>query len=71
MSLIKNIVGNEKNIETQVIAVKLTDESGYITSGQPFWPNEGYFSDQVNNFNLAKVVYPDNCNFEAPQNEYK
>ena len=34
ISLTKNIVDNEKNIKTQLIASKFTDDSGYITLGQ-------------------------------------
>ena len=61
ISLTKNVVDNEKNIETQVIASKFTDESGNVTSGRRLWPNYGYFLEQTNNFDLAKVNYPENC----------
>ena len=61
ISLTKNIVANEKNIEAQLIASKFTDESSDLTSGRRLWPSYGYFSDQTNNFNLAKDNYPENC----------
>ena len=61
ISLTKNIVENDKNVETQIIASKFIDEVKNITSGRHLWSIFGYFSEQTSNFNLGKVNYPENA----------
>ena len=58
--LTKNLVENEKNIETKVTTSKFNDETGTVTSGSRLWSIFGYFSDQTTNFNMKKVNYPEN-----------
>ena len=60
ISLAKNFVENEKNIETKIIASKFHDETGTVTSGQGLCPKFGYFSEQTTNFNMNMVNYPEN-----------
>lgn len=50
ISLAKNFMENEKNIETKIIASKFNDETGTVTSEQHLWPKFGYFSVQTTNF---------------------
>ena len=61
ISLTKDIVENDKNVETQILESKCTNKVGNVTSGSRVWSNFGYFSEQMSNFNVGKVNYPENA----------
>ena len=46
--------------ETQIIASTFSDEVGTVTSGSRLRWSFDYFSEQTNNFNIAKVNYLEN-----------
>ena len=60
ISLTKDIVENDKNVETQILESKCTNKVGNVTSGSRVCSNFGYFSEQMSNFNMGKVNYPEN-----------
>ena len=61
ISLRKSFVENNKNIETQLIASKFSDENGAVVSGRGLWPKCSHFSEQTNICNLVKANMPENC----------
>ena len=60
ISLTKNISFPEKNIETTIVASEFDDENGQVFSTSRIWPEVGYFNNQLTDFNMKKVNYPDN-----------
>ena len=60
ISLTKNISFPEKNIETTIVASEFDDENGQIFSTSRIWPEVGYFNNQLTDFNMKKVNYPEN-----------
>ena len=60
ISLTKNISFLEKNIETTIVASEFDDENGQVFSTSRIWPEIGYFNNQLTNFNMKKVNYPEN-----------
>ena len=61
ISLTKSFIENDKNIETQLIASKFSDENGIAVSGRRLCLKYGYFNKQTNNFNLVKAKMLENC----------
>ena len=60
ISLTKNISFPEKNIETTIVASEFDDENGQVFSTSRIWPEVGYFNNQLTDFNMKKVNYPEN-----------
>ena len=60
ISLTKNISFPEKDIETTIVASEFDDENGQVFSTSRIWPEVGYFNNQLTDFNMKKVNYPEN-----------
>ena len=56
ISMKKNIVFPEKNIETTIIASKLDNENGQVSSSTRIWPQYSYFNQQPISFNMKKAI---------------
>ena len=50
----------EKNVQTSIVATKLDDKNGQVSTSTRVWPIYGYFNQQPSDFNLKKNNYPEN-----------
>ena len=62
ISMKKNIVLPEKNIETSIITTKFDNENGQVSTSTRVWPSCGYWMAMATayNFNLKENNHPEN-----------
>lgn len=68
LTLIKTILDKNRNVSTKIVATT-HEKSGAIVevSGEKIWPIEGYFKNQMTDYDTEKVNYPQNSIFYVNQ----